>query len=143
VQDRIGHKLALSITLIGWVVMTVLAYLATSPALFWVAAVIAGLCMGSSQSAGRAIIGVFAPPARLAEFFGLWTFATSLAAIVGPMTYGLVTWMTAGNHRLAILSTAVFFIVGWLLVRPIDVQRGQRAALGADQVSGKAATSAA
>jgi UMF1 family MFS transporter len=123
-QDRIGHKTSLGATLIGWVVMTALAYLATSPTLFWIAAVIAGLCMGSSQSAGRAMVGVFAPRARLAEFYGLWTFATSLASIIGPVTYGLVTWVTAGNHRLAILSTGLFFLIGWAAIRPIDVSRG-------------------
>jgi MFS transporter, UMF1 family len=130
-QDRIGHRLALAITLSGWVLMTVLAYLATSPPLFWVAAVIAGLCMGSSQSAGRALAGLLAPRQHLAEFFGLWTFATRLAAIIGPVTYGLVTWATSGNHRLAILSTAVFFVVGLLLVTKVDVERGAAAARAA------------
>ena len=86
-QDRIGHRRALAFTLGGWVLMTALAWLATGAALFWVAAVIAGLCMGSSQSAGRALAGLFAPPTRLAEFFGLWTFATRLSAILGPLTY--------------------------------------------------------
>ncbi len=127
-QDRIGHKRALAITLAGWVVMTVLAILATGPGLFWVAAVIAGLCMGSSQSAGRAIAGLFAPEAQRAEFFGLWTFAIRLAAILGPVTYGIVTMLTAGNHRLAILSTALFFIGGLLLMVPINVARGAAAA---------------
>ena len=123
-QDRIGHKKALAITLVGWVVMTGLAYLAQGPRLFWVAAVIAGLCMGSSQSAGRAMAGVFAPATRLGEFFGLWTFATRLASIVGPVTYGIVTWLTAGNHRLAILSTALFFVVGLFVLLPLNVSRG-------------------
>jgi UMF1 family MFS transporter len=127
-QDRIGHKAALGFTLAGWVVMTVLAALATGPGLFWVAAVIAGLCMGSSQSAGRAIAGLFAPPAQLGEFFGLWTLATRLAAIVGPLTYGVVTVLTAGNHRVAILSTAVFFVFGLALLAPVNVARGRRAA---------------
>ena len=127
-QDRIGHKLALGVTLAGWVVMTVLAALATGAALFWVAALIAGLCMGSSQSAGRALAGLFAPPLQLAEFFGLWTFATRLAAIIGPVTYGIVTVVTAGNHRIAIVSTALFFLVGLALLLPIDVARGRLAA---------------
>jgi UMF1 family MFS transporter len=131
VQDRVGHKRALGATLLGWMLMVVLAYLATSVSLFWVAAVIAGLCMGSSQSAGRAMVGVLAPPPRVTEFFGLWTCATSLSSIAGPLTYGLVTWVTAGNHRLAILSTGVFFLAGWFLVRPIDMERGRRAALAA------------
>ena len=131
-QDRVGHKPALAITLVGWIVMTVLAVLAQGPALFWVAAVIAGLCMGSSQSAGRAIAGVFAPRRRLAEFYGLWTFATRLASIIGPVTYGLVTWLTGGNHRLAILSTAVFFVAGLLLLAPLKVGRGVDAAKARD-----------
>jgi UMF1 family MFS transporter len=127
-QDSIGHKRALAVTLAGWIVMTVLAVLATGPGLFWVAAVIAGLCMGSSQSAGRAMAGIFAPATRRAEFYGLWTFATRLSAIVGPVTYGLVTWWTSGNHRLAILSTAVFFVLGLILLMPVNVQRGIDAA---------------
>jgi MFS transporter, UMF1 family len=104
--------------------VTILAAVAQTAALFWVAAVIAGLCMGSSQSAGRAMAGVFAPRQQIAEFFGLWTFATRLAAIVGPVTYGLVTWVTGGNHRLAIISTAVFFVIGLLLLIPMNVERG-------------------
>ncbi len=126
-QDRIGHKRALGLTLAGWIVMTVLAALAQTATLFWVAAVIAGLCMGSSQSAGRAMVGLFAPAKQLAEFFGLWTFATRLSAIVGPVTYGIVTVVTDGNHRIAIVSTAVFFVLGLWLLMPINVERGTQA----------------
>jgi UMF1 family MFS transporter len=127
-QDRIGHRLALTATLWGWVLMTLLAVAATSPGLFWVAAVVAGVCMGSSQSAGRALAGLFAPADRLAEFYGLWTFAVRLSAIIGPITYGLVTLLTGGNHRLAILSTGAFFILGLMVLRRVDVARGATAA---------------
>ena len=129
-QDRIGHRKALAITLVGWIVMTLLAVAATDAALFWVAAVVAGLCMGSSQSAGRAMAGAFAPAHRLAEFFGLWTFAVRLAAIIGPMTYGLVTLLTAGNHRIAILSTGLFFVIGLIVLARVNVPRGIAAAQG-------------
>lgn len=128
-QDRIGHRRALAITLWGWVLMTVLAYLAQTATLFWVAAVVAGLCMGSSQSAGRAMAALFAPPAQRGEFFGLWTFATRLSAIVGPLTYGVVTLLTSGNHRLAILATGSFFLIGLVLLTRVDVDRGAHAAL--------------
>ena len=130
-QDRIGHRKALALTLWGWILMTVLAAAATDATLFWIAAVVAGLCMGSSQSAGRALAGAFAPAQRLAEFFGLWTFAVRLAAIIGPMTYGLVTLLTAGNHRIAILSTGLFFVVGLLVLARVDVARGIAAAQAA------------
>ena len=130
-QDRVGYKRSLGFTLVGWFLMTLLAGFATGPAMFWAAAVIAGLCMGSSQSAGRAMVGLLTPPDRKAEFFGLWSFATSLAVVAGPLTYGLITLATGGNHRVAILSTSLFFVVGLWLLMPIDMARGQHSARSA------------
>ena len=127
-QDRVGYKLSLAFTLAGWILMTMLAGFATGPAMFWAAAVIAGLCMGASQSAGRAMVGLLTPPDRKAEFFGLWSFATNLAVVVGPLTYGLITLLTGGNHRVAILWTSLFFVGGLWLLMPIDMARGQHAA---------------
>ena len=86
--------------------------------------------MGSSQAAGRAVVGYLAPPARLAEFFGLWGLAVKAASIFGPLTYGAVTWIFAGNHRLAIFATGVYFVIGLVLLAGIDVERGRRQALG-------------
>jgi UMF1 family MFS transporter len=128
-QDRIGHKLALGSTLVGWIAVCVIAALSQTKGQFWWAATIAGLCMGSSQSAGRALAGMFAPPRQLAEFYGLWTFAIRLSSIIGPLTYGAITWATGGNQRLAIMSTAAMFVVGLVLLLKVDVGRGRGAAL--------------
>jgi len=129
VQDRIGHKVSLAATLLAWIAVCVIAAWVTTKGGFWWAAAIAGLAMGSSQSAGRAMTGYLAPPQQLAEFFGLWTFATRLASIIGPLSFGAITWATGGNQRIAILSTAVLFVGGLLLLLPIDMQRGRKAAL--------------
>ncbi|MBM3367922.1 MAG: MFS transporter [Betaproteobacteria bacterium] len=128
-QDRIGHIRAMHLVIAGWIVMIVLAYLAEGATLFWVAANLAGLCMGAAQAAGRAIVGYLAPPARLAEFFGLWGLAVKAASIFGPITYGVVTWIFPGNHRLGILAVGVYFVIGIVLLAGIDVERGRRAAL--------------
>ena len=129
IQDRIGHKVSLACTLVAWVAVCVIAAVVTTKGGFWWAAAIAGLAMGSSQSAGRAMTGYLAPPQQLAEFFGLWTFATRLASIIGPLSFGAITWATGGNQRIAILSTAVLFVAGLLLLLPIDMRRGREAAL--------------
>ena len=129
-QDRVGHKLALGITLVGWIATCIIAGLTTTKGGFWYAAAIAGFCMGSSQSAGRAMAGMLAPPAQLGEFFGLWTFATRLASIVGPLMYGAITWATGGNQRIAIVSTAILFVVGLVLLQKVDMVQGRKAALG-------------
>ena len=127
VQDAIGKKIALAITLVGWMAMVVFAWFATTPPLFWVAANLAGVCMGSSQSAGRALVAFFSPPDRAAEFFGLWGVATRLSAILGPLTYGAVSWFSGGNHRLAMLITIVFFIAALLVLLGVDEKRGRQA----------------
>jgi UMF1 family MFS transporter len=129
VQDAIGHVRAVAITLVGWIVMVCIAGFSHDVTSFWIAANLAGLCMGSSQAAGRAIVGYLAPPARLAEFFGLWGLAVKAASIFGPLTYGVVTWTFAGNHRLGIFATGIYFVIGLIMLKGIDVERGRRQAL--------------
>jgi UMF1 family MFS transporter len=134
-QDRIGHKRALLITLCGWLVMIGLAVVATEVWVFWLAATVAGLCMGTSQSAGRAMVGALAPNQRLAEFYALWTFAIQFAAVVGPLSYGLTTWLTGGNHRLALLCTGIFFVAGLLALARVNFTRGLRARAAASELT--------
>jgi UMF1 family MFS transporter len=128
VQDRLGHRRTLALTLLGWLAMTWIAATTRSVDMFWVAANLAGLCMGSSQSAGRAMAGALAPEHRRAEFYGLWTLATQLAAVVGPLTYGAVMRATGNDHRASIFATGLFFVAGLLLIATIDMRRGRQAA---------------
>lgn len=127
IQDRIGHVRAIAFTLVGWIVMVLLAWAAPDERMFWLAANLAGLCMGASQSAGRAMVGLLAPPAQQAEFFGLWGLAVKLASIIGPLTYGITSWLTEGNHRQALLITGAYFVAGLWALRHVQAARGHRA----------------
>jgi UMF1 family MFS transporter len=129
VQDRLGHVRTIAVTLLGWIAAVLLAWLAHGPLLFWVAANLVGLCLGASQSAGRALVGYLSPLSRSAEFFGLWGLSVKFSAILGPVTYGLVTWLSGGDHRLAILLTGAYFIAGIGILMRIDVSRGRAVAL--------------
>ncbi len=131
-QDRIGHVRTLALTLLGWCAMVIVAWQSRGAASFWVAANIAGLCLGASQSAGRAVVGYLSPPQRRAEFFGLWGFAVKLASILGPITYGIVTWISGSDHRLAMLITGVFFVAGLAVLAGVDVARGRAVALASE-----------
>ena len=79
--------------------------------------------MGSSQSAGRAMAGMFAPRRQPPSSSACGPSRSALASIIGPLTYGAITWVTGGNQRIAILSTAVLFVVGLVLLA-----QGRRAA---------------
>ena len=128
-QDRIGHIPTIGLTLVGWIVMVGMAWGAQGPGMFWAAANLAGICMGSSQSAGRALVGLLSPATRRAEFFGLWGLAVKLSSILGPLTYGVVSWISQGDHRLAILITGSYFVAGLAILAGVNVRRGRRAAL--------------
>lgn len=127
-HDRLGAIPVLAITLILWVVAVTGAFFVTGRNGLWIVANLVGIAMGSSQSGGRALIGQFSPPSRTAEFFGLWGLAVKLSTVIGPMSYGIINYMTAGNHRLAILSTISFFVIGLLLLLRVNERRGIAAA---------------
>jgi UMF1 family MFS transporter len=130
-QDRIGSSLALSLALVVWIGAILLILVTDERSGIWLPANLIGLAMGGSQSAGRALIGQFTPPARTGEFFGLWGLATHLATIIGPITYGAIGWLAAGDQRIALVSTLTFFVVGLALLRTVDEARGRKAALAA------------
>lgn len=44
------------------------------------------------------------------------------------LTYGVMTLLTAGNHRIAILSTGLFFVLGLVLLARHDMPHGMAAA---------------
>jgi UMF1 family MFS transporter len=129
IQDRIGHRQALAGTLVGWLLTVVLAWAATGPGLFWLAANVAGLCLGASQSGGRALVGYLSPWSHRAEFFGLWGVAVKLASILGPVSYGTAVWLLDGSQRPAMLVLGVYFILGLILLAGVDVERGRQRSL--------------
>ena len=127
-QSRISSRITLVCTLVLWIGAVLLAYTAETRSTFWIASNLVGLALGSSQSAGRALVGQLTPLNRTAEFFGLWGVAVKLSAIAGPLAYGSIIFFTQGNHRSALLSTLVFFVAGLLVLLRVDEERGERAA---------------
>jgi UMF1 family MFS transporter len=127
IQDRLGAPRTIQVTLVLWVLVCAGVYLVQTKGAFWGVALCAGLGIGSLQSASRALVGLFAPPEKTAEFFGLWGLAGKSAYMVGPLIFGLISSGT-GSQRLAILSTAGFFILGLIGMSFIDERRGLAAA---------------
>ncbi len=128
-EDRVGHKFTLSLTLIGWVLTVVIAYYSVDRNVFWIAANLAGICLGASQSAGRALVAYFSPSNQEGEFLGLWGLAVKCSSILGPITYGIVVWLSEGNHRQALLSLVAYFIVGLIILSKVKVERGRELAV--------------
>jgi len=62
------------------------------------------------------MVGLLTPLNRTAQVFALWSFAVRVASILGPVLYGLITYVSDGRQRLAIASTALLFLASlWVL----------------------------
>ena len=122
-DDRIGGKRTIIISLVGLTVATVLAIVATDKLLLWVTGVIIGIFLGPNQAASRSLMGRFVPKEKENEFFGFFAFSGKLTAFVGPFLLGVLTQWT-GSQRWGISVVLVLFAVGLVLMIPLDEQEG-------------------
>jgi len=127
IEDKIGSKNTILITLFIWIVTVTSAYFITTKNLFWVVANLAGISMGASQSSARALVGLFSPKSKSAEFFGFWGFFGKLSAIIGLLSFGAMSYIFSSN-RIAIVSTIFYFLLGIVILLFVNEKRGIKAA---------------
>jgi UMF1 family MFS transporter len=111
VADSIGQKKTIIITLFMWLIVVLLAYLVQDKTGFYIVGLIAGAAMGSCQSTSRSLMSKLTPVDQKTEFFGFYSFFGKSSAIIGPLVFGLVSFLS-GSQRLAIISIGFFFIIG-------------------------------
>ncbi|MFQ5840052.1 MAG: MFS transporter [Candidatus Methylomirabilales bacterium] len=117
--DFKGPKFVVMCTLVQWCVVVGAAYFVQTKLQFFVVAVLAGTGLGAVQAASRALMATLIPKSREAEFFGFYSLCGKAAAIFGPMVFGLASWLTGGNQRLAIVAVGLFFLFGLLVLRGV------------------------
>lgn len=126
-DDAVGGKRTIVLTLIVLSVATVLGSTTRSTTAFWVAAVMIGLMVGPCQSASRSLLARFVPESKHAEFFGFFAFSGKLSSVAGPFVYGLLLTITE-SHRIAMGSILGFFVIGLIILLSVDEAHGIAAA---------------
>ncbi|NMG01795.1 MFS transporter [Azoarcus taiwanensis] len=140
-QGWLGGRLTYALTLILWILAILAIYFVAEltawldqsfglslevEQVFLFAGLLSGLSLGSSQSVGRALVGMFSPEHRAAELFGFWGLFTKLAAIFGIFGVGLLQW--AFGLQGAVLFCILLFAAALIPLAGIDEQRGVAAA---------------
>jgi UMF1 family MFS transporter len=120
--DWIGAKRTIIATLVLWMGVVAIGYLATGRAAFWTMAAFAAFGMGSTQAVGRSFMAQISPPERQSEFFGFYVLSGKFASMFGPLLFGSISHWT-GSQRLAVLSLLPFFVLGLVLMLWIDEKR--------------------
>ena len=130
--DSYGQKKSLVISLVIWILTILLAFTTSdknnfviqsfskifnsdpekiSRLSFYLVGLLAGSVMGATQSTSRSLMSKLTPFERKTEFFGFYSLFGKSSAILGPLVFGFVSYIT-GQQRFAILTICIFFIVG-------------------------------
>ena len=89
-----------------------------------------GTLLGGSQGLARSMFGQMVPETRSAEFFGFFGFFGKVAALLGPLIYGIMT--VAFDSRVGIFSISIIIFIGTVLMRYVDVDAGRADAAAED-----------
>lgn len=126
IDDSLGGKKTLLITLAGLFAATSIAVAAPDKTWFWIAGVLIGIFVGPNQSASRSLMGRFVPEKHKGEFFGFFAFSGKVTSFMGPMLLGAL--VIPFGQRIAVSSLLVFFAVGGLILLTVDEKAGMEAA---------------
>jgi UMF1 family MFS transporter len=119
-DDRIGAKRTLSISLLGLIIATLLAMVAGDKVWLWVAGIMIGIFAGPNQSASRSLMGRVVPKGMHNEFFGFFALSGKLTAFIGPFMLGLLTQIS-GSQRVGVTIVIVLFVIGLVLLQGVAV----------------------
>lgn len=134
VQDRIGHRATVVVSLVVWL-MTALGAAALPvhmhpsgppPWYLWPVGIGIGIGLGAIGTSSRAMVGVMTPGPKTAEFFGLWGLSLKGAGAIGPPIYGLASGRF--GQREAMLVVAGFFVLGLIGMVFVNPKAGRAAA---------------
>lgn len=123
----IGEKRTIYICLAVYCVVVIYGFFISRSLEFWVLGVLVGLVQGGSQAISRSLYSSLLPVRNSAEFFGFFAIAYRFSSIFGPLIFGLVANIT-GSVRNSILALIAFFIIGFMILMTVDVERGKGAA---------------
>ena len=141
--DRFGSKRSLIVSILlmagaaGWM------FFNHSRTGFYGIGLLAGFALTGVQSVSRAMVGMFSPAGRSAEFYGFFAVAGRTSSFIGPTVFGWVAARTAlwyedqgltavvaeqSGQRVAVLTIVVFLLAGLALLFFVNEAKGRAAA---------------
>ena len=129
VSNKIGNKKSLLIQIVIWVGICFGAYLTTGKTFFFVISAFVGLVLGGIQSLSRSSYSkmINENTEDLTSYFSFYDVLTKLAIVAGTFVFGIVNQLT-NNMRYSVLSVALFFVLGFLILFTVKLEDKERLA---------------
>ena len=129
---KIGAKRGVMLGLSVFLAISIFAAFVQTAWHFWMLAFLTGLVQGGTQALSRSLFASMIPAYKSGEFFGLYSVFDKFASIFGPLLFSYSS-RTTGKSELAIMSIAIFFVAGMLVLSRVNVDEGRRVAREAEQ----------
>jgi UMF1 family MFS transporter len=110
IEDRIGPKKVIMISLVGLITTSLILLFAHGTTMFWIFGLILTLWVGPAQSSSRAFMARIAPVGREGEMFGLYATTGRAASFLAPALFALFSGLF--TDRVGIVGIALVLLAG-------------------------------
>jgi len=110
IEDRVGPKRIIMISLIGLISTCLILLFAQGTTMFWIFGLILCLWVGPAQSSSRSFLAQVAPAGREGEMFGLYATTGRAASFLAPALFALFSGLF--SDRVGIVGIALVLVVG-------------------------------
>jgi MFS transporter, UMF1 family len=114
VEDRIGPKKVIMISLIGLITTAMILLFARGTTMFWIFGLLLTLWVGPAQASSRSFMARVAPAGREGEMFGLYATTGRAASFLAPGLFALFSGLF--SDRIGIVGIALVLLAGTLLL---------------------------
>ncbi|MBW2689543.1 MAG: MFS transporter, partial [Deltaproteobacteria bacterium] len=125
-DDYIGGKRTILISLVGLSFVALTAVLTYDVTVFWIALTFGAVLAGPNQAASRSLFSRFIPDNQENEFFGFYAFSGKFTAFIGPILMASIVEVTQ-SQRWGFSVVILLFVVGGLILLSVDEKEGMRA----------------
>jgi MFS transporter, UMF1 family len=125
---KIGTKRSILLSLVIYILITLYAYGPLETKLdFYIMASVTAVVLVGSQALSRAAFSRMIPAGHEAEYFGIYEISERGTSWLSPLFFGLALQYT-GSYRIAVLSLAAYFVVGFVLLLFVKFARAEKEA---------------
>lgn len=124
-SKKFSTKNLISISILGYIMITAFALQLDKAWEFWLLAVCVAVFQGAIQALSRSYYAKIIPKEKSSEYFGFYDIFGKGASFMGTMVMGITTQLS-GSSKMGVVSIIVFFILGIILMQktseisPID-----------------------
>lgn len=121
-DDKIGSKPTVLISLIGLIVTGAIVLFTEDKQTFMMLAMGLGIFMGPVQAASRTMAGRLAPHGMITQTYGLYAFTGKSVSFIGPLAYGAATHFY-GMQQAGMFTIILFWVIGLGLLGMVQERR--------------------